>query len=96
MEIYHQPDYQRMENYPDYSSEEYLNGWGWHEDQLVPVPGFGFFPSRMKEELEEEAQVAFINLHCQQFLPQSSPFVAYFQFDGNFVLLQAFLREVSR
>ena len=72
MEIYHQPDYQRMENYPDYSSEEYLNGWGWHEDQLVPVPGFGFFPSRMKEELEEEAQVAFINLHCQQFLPQSS------------------------
>ena len=79
MEIYHQPDYQRkvMENYPDYSSEEYLDGWGWHEDQLVPVPGFGFFPSQMKEELEEEAQV-FINLPCQHFhfpvlLPAPSP-----------------------
>jgi len=59
IEIYHQPeDYQRklMETYPDYSSEEYLDGWGWQEDQLVPVPGFGFFPSQMKEELEEEAQ----------------------------------------
>jgi len=52
------PDYQRnmMENYPDYSSEEYLDSWGWHEDQVVAVPGFGFFPSIMKEELEEEAQ----------------------------------------
>ena len=59
MESY--PDYQSelMENYPDYSSEEYSDGgWGWHEDQVVPVPGFGFFPSIMKEELEEEAQVS--------------------------------------
>ena len=63
MESY--PDYQRkvMENYPDYSSEEYLDGWGWHEDQVVPVPGFGFFPSIMKEELEEEAQVVLIILY---------------------------------
>ena len=54
-----------MGSYPDYSPEEYLDGWGWHQDQLVPVPGFGFFPSTMKEELEEEAQVvitvSFIN-----------------------------------
>ena len=97
IEIYHQPeDYQRrlMETYPDYSSEEYLDGWGWQEDQLVPVPGFGFFPSQMKEELEEEAQVVFINLPCHHFLPFTHQlFVANFQ--SLIVLLQAFLREVS-
>ena len=41
-----------MEGYPD---SEYFDGWGW-EDDVVPVPGFGFFPSVMKEELEEEAE----------------------------------------
>ena len=41
-----------MEGYPD---SEYFDGWGW-EDNVVPVPGFGFFPSVMKEELEEEAE----------------------------------------
>ena len=76
-------EYQRklMETYPD---------------QLVPVPGFGFFPSQMKEELEEEAQVLFINLPCHHFLPfphRSHLFVANFQ--SLIVLLQAFLREVS-
>ena len=65
------PDYQRnmMENYPDYSSEEYLDGWGWHEDQVVPVPGFGFFPSIMKEELEEEAQVLLIDFTLSALSP---------------------------
>jgi len=41
-----------MEGYPD---SEYFDSWGW-EDDVVPVPGFGFFPSVMKEELEEEAE----------------------------------------
>ena len=83
MESY--PDYQRkvMGSYPDYSPEEYLDGWGWHQDQLVPVPGFGFFPSTMKEELEEEAQVVI-----------TVSFINSLLYSLNNGLLQDFLREV--
>ena len=82
------PDYQRnmMENHPDYSSEEYLDSWGWHEDQVVAVPGFGFFPSIMKEELEEEAQVLLINF----------TFVSTFSLSHIFVNLQTFNMDFCR
>ena len=29
----------------------------WRMDKIIPVPGFGFFPSSIKEQLEESAQV---------------------------------------
>ena len=72
-----------MGSYPDYSPEEYLDGWGWHQDQLVPVPGFGFFPSTMQEELEEEAQVVI-----------TVSFINSLLYSLNNDLLQDFLREV--
>ena len=79
-----------MENYPeDYSPVEYFDGWGsWHRDQLVPVPGFGFFPTQMKEELEEEAQVALLidNALSAFYSFLASFFVAAYFFSPHFLL----------
>ena len=41
--------FQRMDKLP-------AHDWGW-DGQLVPLPGFGFFPQRVRQELEDMANV---------------------------------------
>ena len=49
--------------------------WGWNEDP-IPVPGFGYFPSKVNQELDDLTEVRtclrFIHIYLNYFL--SNPF----------------------
>ena len=46
-----------MKSFRDFSSmNEIEDYWGWNEE-IIPVPRFGYFPSKVNQELDDLTEV---------------------------------------